>query len=417
MDKHLQKQPTMTSQPSNSIALERITIIDALRGFALAGIVICHVVENYIAAAPPTAFNEAVHQGVMDSVVDSFIGILLRGKFIALFSFLFGLSFFIQMDNAEQRGSYFGGRFIWRLLILFGIGFLHSLFYRGDILTVYAVLGLFLIPFYKVDTKWVLGLALILFMGFARFAIFAGTGGESIFTDVGFDPEDPKILTYYETLKHGTLFDVFATNATEGNIGKAEYQLGVFGRGYFTYAFFLVGLVVGRSGFFKRFKEERKLTKKVLVYALIAFAVSFAIMAGGFASMGTDFNMQSWNAMIGFAGMDMVNASMTIIYIVLFTMWYRSLKGEKILRRFAPYGRMALTNYVFQSIVFTFMLFGWGLGLIGELRQVYTFLIALLFIAIQMALSTWWLKNFKYGPLEWLWRSLTFFKVFPFRKP
>ncbi|MEM1258280.1 MAG: DUF418 domain-containing protein [Bacteroidota bacterium] len=405
----------MSSTNSISHSFERIAIIDAIRGFALAGIVICHVVENYIASGTPAAFNEAVHQGILDNIVDGFIEIFLRGKFIALFSFLFGLSFFIQMDNAHQRGGYFGGHFLWRLILLFGIGFVHSLFYRGDILTVYAVLGLFLIPFYRVPNKWVLGFAVLLFLGLARFVLFSITGGESIFSDVDFTPDDPRIIAYYETLKNGSLMDVFATNAIEGNIDKAEYQLGVFGRGYFTFAFFLIGLFVGRSGFFKRFREEQKLLKKVLIYASIGFVVSFGIMVGGFASMGTEFNIKSWNAMIGFTGMDLVNVAMTVIYIVLFVMWFKKAKGEKILGKFAPYGRMALTNYVLQSIIFTFILFGWGLGLIGELRQVYTFLIALVFIALQMVLSKWWLQHFKYGPLEWLWRSLTFFKVFPFR--
>ena len=406
----------MALSKNASLSFERIAIIDALRGFALAGIVICHVVENYIASGTPSAFNEAVHQGIVDNIVDGFIGIFLRGKFIALFSFLFGLSFFIQMENAHQRGGYFGGRFLWRLILLFGIGFVHSLFYRGDILTVYAVLGIFLVPFYKVDNKWVLGFAALLFFGLARFVLFIITGGGDIFSDVDFSPDDPRILAYYEILKNGSLMEVFATNAVEGNMDKAEYQFGVFGRGYFTFAFFLVGLVVGRSGFFKRFREEQKWMKRVLIYAIIGFVVAFGIMAGGFASMGTEFNMKSWNAMIGFTGMDLVNTAMTIIYILLFTMWFKKAKGEKFLGKFAPYGRMALTNYVFQSIVFTFMLFGWGLGLIGELRQVYTFLIALVFIVLQMWLSKLWLNYFKYGPLEWLWRSLTFFKIFPFKK-
>lgn len=406
----------MTLSNSISHSTERITIIDALRGFALAGIVICHVVENYIASAAPPAFNEAVHQGIVDNIVDGFIGIFLRGKFIALFSFLFGLSFFIQMDNANKRGGYFGGRFLWRLILLFGIGFVHSLFYRGDILTVYAVLGVFLIPFYKVDNKWILGFSALLFLGLARFVLYMITGGEGLFIDMDMDPESPKVLAYYDILKNGSLMDVFATNATEGHIDKAEFQYGVFGRGYFTFAFFLVGLVAGRSEFFKRFREEQKLMKKVLIYAIIVFVVGFGIMAGGFVSMGTEFNMKSWNAMIGFTGMDIVNAAMTVIYIVLFAMWYKKVKGERFLSKFAPYGRMALTNYVFQSIIFTFILFGWGLGFIGELRQAYTFLIALVFIAIQMLLSKWWLQHFKYGPLEWLWRSLTFFKVFPFKK-
>ena len=406
----------MSTASSRLKPTNRITIVDALRGFALAGIVICHVVENYIGSVPTAEFNDAVHQGLIDDIVDGFIGFFLRGKFIALFSFLFGLSFFIQMDNAHTKGKRFGTRFLWRLILLFAIGFVHSLFYRGDILTVYAILGIFLIPFYNVSNKWLLGIAALLFMGLARFLLFASIGGEGVFTNFDINPESPKVLAYYDTLKNGTLLDVFATNATQGHIDKAEFQYGVFGRGYFTFAFFLVGLFVGRSGFFKRYKEEPKLMKKILVYSLIALVVSFGIMASGFISMGTNFNLQSWNAMIGLTGMDMSNAAMTIIYIVLFAMWFKKSKGEKLLLKFAPYGRMALTNYVLQSIIFTFVFFGWGFGLIGELRQVYTFLLALLFIALQMLVSKWWMQYFKYGPLEWLWRSLTFFKIFPFRK-
>ncbi|MFD2585649.1 DUF418 domain-containing protein [Croceitalea marina] len=404
------------TETTNQIQPDRIAIIDALRGFALAGIVICHVVENYIGAQPPGPFNEVVHQGLADDIVDGFIGIFLRGKFIALFSFLFGLSFFIQMDNANQKGSYFGGRFLWRLLLLLVIGFVHSLFYRGDILTVYAVLGIFLIPFYKVPNKWVLGISAILFFGAARFLIFYLTGGDALFSEMDINPDNPKILNYYDTLKNGSLWEVFATNATEGHIDKAEFQYGLFGRGYFTFAFFLVGLFVGRSGFFKRIHEEKKLTKNILIYASITLVLSLIAMSAAFMSMGQNFNMKSWNAMLGFTAMDISNAAMTLIYIALFVIIYRKTKGQKWLNKFVPYGKTALTNYVAQSIVFTFMLFGWGLGLIGELRQLYTFLLALVFIALQMWLSKIWLRYFYYGPLEWLWRSLTFFKIMPLKR-
>lgn len=406
----------MSTTVQNQPSFQRIEIIDALRGFALAGIVICHVVENYIGAQPPGPFNEAVHQGLADDIVDGFIGIFLRGKFIALFSFLFGLSFFIQMDNANQKGNYFGGRFLWRLLLLLAIGFVHSLFYRGDILTVYAVLGIFLIPFYKVPNKWVLGISAILFFGVARFLIFYLTGGDALFSELDINPDNPKILNYYNTIKNGSLGEVFAANATEGHIDKAEFQYGLFGRGYFTFAFFLVGLFVGRSGFFKRIHEEKKPTKKVLIYSSIALVIALVVMAAAFMSMGENFNIKSWNAMLGFTAMDISNAAMTLIYIALFVIIYRKNKGRKWLNRFVPYGRTALTNYVAQSIVFTFILFGWGLGFIGELRQMYTFLLSLVFIALQMWLSKIWLKYFYYGPLEWLWRSLTFFKLMPLQR-
>lgn len=320
------------------------------------------------------------------------------------------------MDNAHQRGNSYGGRFLWRLILLFAIGFAHSLFYRGDILTVYAVVGIFLIPFYKASNKWVIWCAGLLFLGLARFIIFSITGGENIISENTMQPDSPQVAAYYEILQNGSLLDVFSANAVDGHLDKAEYQYGVFGRGYFTFAFFLVGLLIGRYGFFKRFAQEQKLMRKTLIYASIAFVVALGITAAGFASMGTEFNIKSWNAMIGFTGMDLVNLAMTIIYIVLFTMLYKKVKAGSFLQKFAPYGRMALTNYVFQSIIFTFIFFGWGLGFIGELRQAYTFLIAIAFIALQMWISKLWLSQFLYGPLEWLWRSLTFFKLYPLKR-
>mgnify|MGYP003650444231 FL=1 len=395
----------------------RIEIIDALRGFALAGILICHMVEQYIGAGTPESHSEVVRLGLSDQIVEGLIGFFLRGKFLALFSFLFGISFFIQMDNGAQKGVAFGGRFLWRLLLLFIIGYLHSLFYRGDILTIYAMLGIFLIPFYRVDNKWVLGFAALLFLGFGRYTAFFFTHGEHLFLNV--DPmnmEEPHIIEYYNTLKNGSLWDVFATNSLEGHLDKMNYQYGIFGRGYFTFAFFLIGLYVGRSEFFKRFYKERKFTKKVLIGSSILFVVSIGITAGAFISIGPEVKMDNWLAMIGLSGLDLVNLAMTLIYIVLFVMLYRKMKPEKWLVKFAPYGRMALTNYVLQSILGTIFFYGWGFGFLGEISNLYTFLIAIFLIVVQVWGSKIWLQHFTYGPLEWLWRSLTFFKAYPMKR-
>ena len=132
----------------------RLIIIDALRGFSLAGVAIAHIVEQYIAGPPMEGLQETANQGLIDGIVSGFLGIFITGKFFSLFSILFGLSFFIQMDSAEQKGKSFGGRFLWRAILLFIIGYAHHLLYRGDILTIYAVLVPFLIPFHKVSTKW-----------------------------------------------------------------------------------------------------------------------------------------------------------------------------------------------------------------------------------------------------------------------
>ncbi len=406
----------MESSSKGILPKNRIEIIDALRGFSLAGIVIVHMVENYIAAPPPLELNEAVHQGIGDNIVDGFIGFLLRGKFFALFSFLFGLSFFIQMENAHKRGENFAGRFLWRLLLLFGIGYIHSLFYGGDILTIYAVLGILLIPFYKVSNKWILGLTAFLFLGVGRYIVFYFIQDENVFPGMDFSPESQDIQDHYNILKNGTISEVFTFNGSLGLINKANFQLGIFGRGYITLGFFFLGLFVGRLGFFENYQNQKRLVKRTWIWSLVLLVVSAGLMAATFGSMGGNINFDQWIAMFGLTAFDLNNIALTFILLSVFVILYKKTKARKWLSKFAPYGRMALSNYFFQSILGTFLLFGWGLGYIGELRNVYTFGIAILIIVAQMGISNWWLKRYRYGPLEWLWRSATFFKVYPMKR-
>lgn len=410
-ENHINPSTISSKKPS------RIEVIDALRGFALAGIFICHMTEQYVGAGSPEIHGTAVRITILDQVIEGFIGILMRGKFLALFSFLFGLSFYIQMNNGAKKGASFGGRFLWRLLLLLLIGYLHSLFYRGDILTIYAMLGILLIPFFRAPNKWILGFSAILFLGLGRYIVFFLNGGNHLFLDVNpIDMESAHVLEYYNTIKSGSLLDVFATNSWQGHLDKMNFQYGPFGRGYFTFAFFLIGLYVGRSGFFNRIHEEKTFTKKVLIGSSILFIISIAIIAAAFMAMGPEIGMDNWYAMIGLSGYDISNLSITLIYLALFIILYRKVKSEKWLAKLAPYGRMALTNYILQSLLGTLLLYGWGMGLLGEITNTHTFLIAIGLIILQVWASKIWLRYYNYGPLEWLWRSLTFMKVFPMRK-
>ena len=130
----------------------------------------------------------------------------------------------------------------------------------------------------------------------------------------------------------------------------------------------------------------------------------------------TQPNFDTWTTMFALTAYDLSNICMTFILIIGFLLIFMKLKGERFLLKFAPYGKMALTNYVFQTILGTAILYGWGLRYIGELRNIYTFLIGILIVILQMLFSKWWLSKYQYGPLEWLWRSLTYFKFFPFKK-
>ena len=320
------------------------------------------------------------------------------------------------MDNVHQKGGYFGQRFLWRIILLFVIGYVHSLFYAGDILTIYALLGVFLIPFYKIGNKWILLLVALLFMGLGRYIIFFFTQGENLFGTMGMSPEDPEVLEYYNTLKNGGIQDVFSVNAYTGHLNKMNFQFGIFGRGYATFGYFLLGLYMGRTGFFKTFREQGKLLTRTWIWSLVLFLISVGLMAVTFGSMGENVTFNNWAAMFGLTAMDLNNVAMTFILMSVFIILYKKTKPQKWLAKFAPYGRMALTNYFLQSVLGTFLFFGWGLKYLGELRNLYTFGIAFLIIALQMLLSKWWLKKFRYGPLEWIWRSATFFKRFPLKK-
>jgi uncharacterized protein len=395
---------------------KRFQIIDALRGFALAGIVIVHMVENYLGAPASETAMAATHQGIADNVVDGFIYLFLRGKFFALFSFLFGLSFYIQMNNADKRGSSLNGRFLWRLLLLFLIGYLHHLFYRGDILTIYALLGIFLIPFHRMRNSIVMAVAALSFLGLGRYIIFSINQGEPLIFEMPLTPDNPAVEAYFRLLKEGSFWEVLSSNATEGQLMKSEFQFGIFSRAYLTFGFFLLGMLAGRLRLFQDFTEHKKIIRYGILGATGLFILSLVVAIMLFATLGPEVNFDNWTSMAALTAFDLNNLAMTLILLGLFVVFYRRIKPRKILDSFAPYGRMALTNYVVQSIIGSFFFYGWGLGYLGELRNVTTFGLAILVVLLQMILSKWWLKTYYYGPLEWVWRSLTYLKIYSMKR-
>jgi len=405
---------TTTLKPKSN----RIEIIDAFRGFALAGIVLVHFTEQFLAAPAPEGAMDTVVQGAFDQSVDIFINFFLRGKFFALFSLLFGLGFFMQMDRAAQRGVDFRLRFLWRLLILLAIGYLHHMFYRGDILTIYAVLGLILVFFYRISDRWLIALIALIFLGVPRYVIFLIYGAGNLFGSVEFLPESPQLLAYFTTLTSGSLWSVFKSNATEGMLMKADFQLGVFSRGYLTFAFFLTGLLLGRMRFFENASHYTKQLKTVLKWAAggLAGVIAVSVILLLTADVSGVTGLDSWLTMIGLTLYDLFNLSLTVIVLSLFTLFFQKVQGHCFFNHFAPYGRTALTNYFLQSVMGTALFYGWGLGLLGEIRNIHTFSIAAGIIILQVLASKWWLSKFRYGPLEWIWRVFTYGKRFPIRK-
>ena len=290
------------------------------------------------------------------------------------------------------------------------------MFYRGDILTIYAILGVFLIPFYKVRNPIVLSIAALLFLGIGRFLVFQFTGGDNLFMSGELNPNSPEVVAYFELLQTGSINEVMHSNATDGQLMKMEFQFGIFSRGYLTLAFFLLGLYAGRIRFFENFEEKWGFMQNIFYGSIGLLALGIGVTILGFAQLGPNVSFDNWYAMIGLTGIDLVNLALTIMLIALFVFLFMKVKWQRWLQAFAPYGRMALTNYVLQSLLGAFFFYGWGLGYVAQIPNRYTFLMAFLVIAVQMVISKWWLNRFHYGPLEWIWRSLTHLKYYPLLK-
>jgi uncharacterized protein len=410
---------------------DRIRLIDALRGLSLALIVMAHFGEQYLGFMPPPGQPYNIH-GTVDGVLEGFSWGFLRGKGFGIFSFMFGLSFALQMQLAERRrpDTDFRPRFAWRLIILFAIGWVHGLAYSGDILTVYALLGLPLILFYRVPDRWLILLALLLLVGVPRAATRVVQGPASPIEMQAFQTRmNTEATEHWRALADGDVPAIVRLHATTGFRSKWDFQFGFVGRGYQTFGLFLLGLWAGRRRVFEEPETHVRLFRRTWrwtgAFTLLLPLVGVAMFVAGRALAGDqpaqpegappDFS--SWPVIAGMGVFDAWNNAMTLFYVTSFVLLFRRPRWQPRLLRFGPVGQMALTSYVTQTVIGVLIFFGFGLGLLGRVGNSITIPLGLAVFALQVWACRVWLANFRFGPIEWMWRSLTWFRVEPFRAP
>jgi uncharacterized protein len=396
----------------------RIEIIDVLRGFTLLGIIMVHFSEQYYAGAHPESHMNFEIKFLGDQIMQGFIGIFISGKFFMIFSFLFGLSFFLQLNKSESNVKFFG-RFFWRLVILCAIGFLHHIHYRGDILTIYAMLGVGLLICYKLPDKFLLILALLLTINLPSVIVRAiesvtqpETKIEALFGGSNADNEK-----YFATVKEGSYLEVLEANFKEFEF-KYRFQV-VSGRIYITMGLFLLGLYAGRKRVFENWKENlpqfRKYLKRSLWIILGLILFSAAFFGGAEAAKIKLPELLQWT--VGGLVYDIFNLALAVIYVAGIVLLFNKEKGYRRLMNFYAVGRMGLTTYLTQTFFGVLLFFGIGFGLLGEIGVLASVGIAVLIFTGQIYFSKWWLSRFRYGPVEWLWRSATYLKIQQFRNP
>ena len=389
----------------------RIEVIDVLRGFTLLGIILVHFTEQYYAGQPPKVHENYGAHNLADMIVLGFIGIFISGKFFMIFSFLFGMSFFIQLDKSDGSPAFLF-RFAWRLIVLFIIGLVHHLHYRGDILTIYAVLGFGLLLCHKLPDKFLLVLALLLV--FDTPAILQRTFDILLSNSASPFPigDEKELEIYYSTLKSGSYLDMLRANFYEFKT-KFDFQI-LSGRLYITMGLFLLGLYAGRKKVFENIPFFKKLIR--LGLWMLLGCVVFAGLLALIIFVAKVEMSQAVQFLLGGTVYDVFNIALAAIYVGLIVTVFQREKWHRRLMNFYEVGHMGLTSYLMQALIGTWLLFSYGLALLGNFGASVWVAISLIVFILQIIFSKWWLGRFQYGPAEWLWRSLTYFKVWPLKK-
>lgn len=386
----------------------RIADIDGLRGFALLGILVVNL-TFFSSAFTIYEIADPAFDSWLDEVGRWIVAVLFTSKFYVLFSFLFGYSFTLQLTGAERRGVPFRPRFLRRLLGLFAIGTAHAvLLWQGDILTTYAALGLVLLLIHRISPRRAVVAAGAIVLASATLFVVAGLDELAR----GTTPDlAARIQGATDATAHwrGPFTDVLAQRASEM---PTTLELILVLQAPTALAMFLLGLAAGRRRLLADVGALRPLlvrAARVLLPLGVAGGVLYAWLTLGHAGTA--------RATFG-AAVDVLGAPLlTGGYVAALLLLFGTGRGERIRDALAPAGRMALSNYVLQSLICAFLFTGYGLGLVGRVSPVGALGIAGAIYAGQLVASAWWMRRHRYGPLEWLLRWFTIGERPPWRTP
>jgi uncharacterized protein len=387
----------------------RLQAIDAARGAALFGVLLVNM-YNFGADAPEWT-------GLVDRTFSTLMHSLFETKSLRLFSLLFGLGFALQLAGAMSRESGSLWFYFRRLIVLFVFGMAHALFFDGDILMEYALLGLILVAFRNVHRR------ILLILGFALLAAFPL--GNLIYPE-----SDDDLAAHWEDslplaelrVDHpylGSPMDVFSENAFAipppigSNLQSPESSLAIF-------SMLLLGLYVGRTRILYDVAAHLPLIHRVFAWGIGIGAAS--TIAEWWLSQNYGyavFTVTTASSGVRFMG-DMLFAygstALALGYGAGIVLLAQRGFWQSALRPLQNLGKMALTVYLCSTVMFTTLFYGWGFGQLFLLGPAETTFYAVMFFTMLAAFCTWWLARYRFGPAEWVWRSLTYLKFQPLRR-
>ncbi len=377
---------------------KRVDIADILRGFAIMGIIILHAIEHFNFYSFPDTLPFGWF-AVTDKIIWEGLFFLFGGKCYAIFALLFGFSFFIQDDNQRKQGKEFRLRFLWRLFLLFLIGNINAAFFTGEILVMYAILGVILVLVCRLPDKIVFWMAVIcLLQPFELYKIiYAFCHPEAL--------PAKELAGYYfaEAFKvqsTGTFLETVKMNLWVGQLANFTWAW-EHGRIFQTTGLFMFGMLAGRYGYFLNTPGKLSVWLKVFGIALLLYFPLTGLTNMAATLVGNEAAAQALVRILK----SLSNLAFMLLWLnsIIILYYYTSLHNT--LLKLAPYGKMSLTHYLGQSIIGSFLFYHWGLHL--QLGITYSFFVGIALFLVQYGFSVWWLKHHKQGPFEGIWKKLT----------
>jgi uncharacterized protein len=396
--------------PAPVVASERVEVMDVLRGVALFGVFLMNMVP--FAGAPIMATEGqllVLPSAAYDFALLDVLRWLVADKSNTLFAFLFGLGFYLQMQRLQFRGADFETLYKRRLTVLLCIGCIHMFFvWTWDILHLYALAGFILLPLRRLSNRDLLAIGIILgLVGRTAQKTLAEFFPAGSWTGLPGGYADSDVLLRQQISESG---DYFGMVASFFNLTVVDYLASGMIFGWLSYVLgrFLIGAWVGRHGWIERAREFLPGWRRVRAWTLPLglFAEAAAVMLSE-ASWLPEWPRRE------FLGECLHLFAVPVLatgYVSAIVVAFEGGHARAFLAPFAAVGRMALTNYLMQSLVIGFVLLGVGpgLALAGKIGTTALTGIVVMVFALQVIASRWWLRRFAYGPVEWAWRALTY---------
>jgi uncharacterized protein len=390
---------------------ERVAILDVLRGFALLGVLIVNVEGPFSTGW----FRPVSDTHAVDVTAIWFVRLFVAGKAMTLLTFLFGFGFAVQLARAEERGEDIRRAYVRRLLVLLGIGLCHLLLWWGDVTAHYAVVGFALLAFRHVRPRkllvWAAVLVLVPQLVMSLPGLAAGlrnalgqAESEEALREV--------LAAAVRTDDYGAVVSAhFQQVANHLALTAGWYPAWVLGR-------FLLGYHAGVHRLFDGDGATHlPLFRRLLAWSSALGVATSAVIGAFHSSLLAGYELTPAGQLASVAVTEVAVLSVTAAYIALTVLLVQRAAWRRVLMIAAPIGRMPLTVYLSQSVIATFLFYGWGLGLSGKVGAAGCLGISTAIFTLQIAACHLWLRRYRFGPVEWLWRTLAYGRRQPMRNP